>query len=238
MGRKGGSNRLKRQMAPSFWQMKRKEHRFIVRSSPGPHQRQKSYPLAVLLRDILKVASTLLEAKKILNEGMIKIDGRVVHDYKRAVGLMDVIELVKTGQSFRLVPKDSRLLVPLLIDSQEKSLKLVRVTSKTTIRKNRSQYGFHDGKTIISDLKMSVGDSCRLEIPNSEIKDHIKFQKGYSGLIIGGENAGGMGRIEDIKDGLFSLPKRVVVALSERSVELPVDKVMVVGNETPIIKVS
>jgi small subunit ribosomal protein S4e len=238
MGRKGGNSRLKRQMAPSFWQIRRKESRFVVRSSPGPYKKQNSYPLAIVLRDILKVASTLREARKVLNEGTIRIDGKVVYDYTRAVGLMDVIELVKTGQTFRLVPKDSRQLVPLPIDNEEKSSKLVRVTSKTTIKMNKLQYGFHDGKTVISDLKMSVGDSCRLELPQSEIKDHIKFQKGYSGLIIGGENAGGMGKIEDIKDGLFSLPKRVVVALSERSVELPVDKVMVVGEETPIIKVS
>jgi small subunit ribosomal protein S4e len=238
MGRKGGSNRLKRQMAPSFWQIKRKEARFVVRSSPGPHQRYKSYALAVLLRDVLNVASTLLEARKILSEGMIKVDGKIVRDYSRTVGLMDVIELVKTGQCFRLIPKNSRLLVPLLIDNQEKTSKLVRVTSKTTIRNNKLQYGFHDGKTVISDLNMSVGDSCRLELPQSKIKDHIKFENGYSGLIIGGENAGGMGKIEDIKDGLFSLPKRVVIALSERSVELPIDKVMVVGHDIPIIKVS
>ena len=238
MGRKGGSNRLKRQMAPSFWQIRRKESRFVVRSSPGPHQRQKSYALAVLLRDVLKVTSTLREAQKLLNEGMIKVDGKIVHDDSRAVGLMDVIELVKTGQSFRLVPKNSRLLVPLPTDSQEKTSKLVMVTSKSTIRNNRLQYGFHDGKTIISDIKMAVGDSCRLGLPQSEIKEHIKFEKGYTGLIIGGENAGGLGKIEDIKDGLFSLPKRVVVGLGERLVELPVDKVMVVGNDTPIIKVS
>jgi small subunit ribosomal protein S4e len=238
MGRKGGNSRLKRQMAPSFWQIRRKESRFVVRSSPGPYKKQNSYPLAIVLRDILKVASTLREARKVLNEGTIRIDGKVVYDYTRAVGLMDVIQLVKTGQTFRLVPKDSRQLVPLPIDNQEKNSKLVRVTSKTTIKRNKLQYGFHDGKTVISDLKMSVGDSCRLELPQSEIKDHIKFQKGYSGLIIGGENAGGMGKIEDIKDGLFSLPKRVVVALSEKSVELPVDKVMVIGDETPIIKVS
>jgi small subunit ribosomal protein S4e len=238
MGRKGGNSRLKRQMAPSFWQIRRKESRFVVRSSPGPYKKQNSYPLAIVLRDILKVASTLHEARKVLNEGTIRIDGKVVYDYTRAVGLMDVIELVKTGQTFRLVPKDSRQLVPLPIDNQEKNSKLVRVTSKTTIKRNKLQYGFHDGKTVISDLKMSVGDSCRLELPQSDIKDHIKFQKGYSGLIIGGENAGGIGKIEDIKDGLFSLPKRVVVALSEKSVELPVDKVMVIGDETPIIKVS
>ena len=79
MGRKGGSNRLKRQMAPSFWQIRRKESRFVVRSSPGPHQRQKSYALAVLLRDVLKVTSTLREAQKLLNEGMIKVDGKIVH---------------------------------------------------------------------------------------------------------------------------------------------------------------
>ena len=148
---------------------------------------------------------------------------------------MNLLRLVRLFALFQRIPG---CWVLLLIDSQEKTSKLVMVTSKTTIRKNRLQYGFHDGKTVISDIKMAVGDSCRLGLPQTEIKEHIKFEKGYTGLIIGEDNAGGIGKIEEIKDGLFSLPKRVVVGLGERLVELPVDKVMVVGNDIPIIRVS
>jgi small subunit ribosomal protein S4e len=57
-------------------------------------------------------------------------------------------------------------------------------------------------------------------------------------LIIKGENAGRVGRIEEIKDGIFSLPKRALVSFDDKSVELPVEMVMVVGTDRPVIKVS
>ena len=48
-------------------------------------------------------------------------------------------------------------------------------------------------------------------------------------LITSGENAGNVGKVETIRDGIFSLPKRVVVSFADRSVELPVQIVMAVG---------
>jgi len=58
------------------------------------------------------------------------------------------------------------------------------------------------------------------------------------GLITSGDNAGSFGTIEDIKDGLFSLPKRVVLALENRSVELPTEIVMAVGLKAPLVRVN
>ena len=57
-------------------------------------------------------------------------------------------------------------------------------------------------------------------------------------LITTGENAGRLGRIEEIKDGIFSLPKRALVSFDDKSVELPVEMVMAVGTDRPVIKVS
>lgn len=57
-------------------------------------------------------------------------------------------------------------------------------------------------------------------------------------LITSGENAGNVGKVETIRDGIFSLPKRVVVSFADRSVELPVQIVMAVGVDKPIIKVN
>jgi small subunit ribosomal protein S4e len=100
------------------------------------------------------------------------------------------------------------------------------------------QYGFHDGKTLISSQNMNVGDSCVIELPTVKINSHIAFEKNSTVLIISGENAGNIGRVDDIKDGVFSLPKRALVSFETKSVELPVEMVMVVGAERPVIRVS
>jgi small subunit ribosomal protein S4e len=150
---------------------------------------------------------------------------------------MDVIELT-SGQAYRMVPKDSMLLVAVPIDAAEAKSKLVRVTSKSTIKNRKLQYGFHDGKTLITDQKFKVGDTCVIDLPKVQVKTHIPFDKGTSVLIITGENAGHIGKIEDIHDGVFSLPKRALVSYEDRSVELPVEMVMVVGSDRPVMKVN
>jgi small subunit ribosomal protein S4e len=237
MGKKGGDTRVKRQMAPTFWAIKRKQSQFVVRVKPGPHPKHRAYPLGMVLRDVLRVASTMHEAEGILNAGKVKVDGVVRRDSNLAVGLMDVIELA-TGQAYRMVPKNSALLDSIAIEDSEKGVKLVRVTSKTVIKGKKIQYGFHDGKTLVSDQKLKVGDTCVIDLPKVQVKNHVAFEKGATALIITGENAGTVGKIEDIQDGIFSLPKRALVSFDNKSVELPVEMVMVVGKDKPVIKVN
>ena len=237
MGKKGGDTRVKRQMAPRFWNIKRKESQFVIRVKPGPHSKTKSYPLGMVLRDALHITKTAQESKMLLNEGKVKVDGVVKHDINLAVGLMDVVELAN-GQAYRLVPKDSELLVTVPVEDAEKAVKLAKITSKVTTKGKKLQYGFHDGKTLLSDTKMKVGDTCVLALPEAKVKEHIKFEKGSMALIISGENAGKTGKIEDIREGVFSLPTRALVSFEERQVELPVEMVMVVGADKPVIKVN
>jgi small subunit ribosomal protein S4e len=238
MGKKGGDTRVKRQMAPIFWDIRRKESQFVLGVKPGPHSKDRSYPLGIVLRDVLKVASTMHEAERIVNGRKVKVDGIVIKDINFAVGLMDVVELVPTGQSYRFVPKNSQLLVPLNINQDERTQKLVKVTKKITVTGNKIQYGFHDGKTLISDQRLMVGDSCLLQIPDNKIISHIRFEKGCMALVTSGENAGGIGKVDEIRDAIFSLPKRALISFADRSVELPVQLVMAIGGESSTIKVS
>jgi small subunit ribosomal protein S4e len=237
MGKKGRDTRVKRQLAPTFWAIRRKEGQFVMRVDPGPHPRKRAYPLGMVLRDVLNVANTAYEVDRILKGGKVKVDGIVRRDHNFAVGLMDLVELTK-GQAFRMVPKDSSLLSAIAAEEAEKGLKLVKITSKTNIRGGKMQYGFHDSKTFISEQNLRVGDSCVISIPAVNITNHIPFEKGSTALIITGENAGAVGRIEDIQDGIFSLPKRALVTFGDKSAELPVEMVMAVGSERPVIKVN
>lgn len=236
MGKKGGDTRLKRQMAPRFWNIRRKQSQFALKASPGPHRKHNSYPLGIILRDVLKIATTMHEAKTIVSAGKVKVDGIARRDVKFPVGLMDVIDL--TGQSYRLVPRDSKLLVHVEIQNSENMVKFAKVTSKITTNGGKLQYGFHDGKTMLSDQQLSVGDTCLIDFQNHTIKNIVRFEKGNLGLITSGDNAGSFGKIEDIKDGIFSLPKRAILTLKNRSVELPTEIVMAVGLEAPLIKVN
>src|ERR671915_457484 len=237
MAKKGRDTRVKRQLAPTFWAIKRKEGQFVMRVNPGPHPGKRAYPLGIVLRDVLKVASTGFEVNRILKADKVKVDGVIRRDPNFAIGLMDVVELAM-GQVYRMVPKDGVLLSPIAIEDSEKGLKLIKITSKTSIRGKKTQYGFHDSKTLISDQNLKVGDSCVISLPAASIMNHIPFEKGTIALIITGENAGALGKIEDIQDGVFSLPKRALVSFGDKSVELPVEMVMAVGIDRPVIKVS
>src|ERR671928_1706208 len=208
MAKMGHSTRLKRQMAPTFWSIKRKEGRFALKVKPGPHPKSKSYPLGIALRDVLKLSHTMAEATKIANTGKVKVDGVTRRSINIGIGAMDVLELVPTGQAYRFVPRESRLLVPITITNEnEKHVKIVKITSKGMTKGGRLQYGFHDGKTVLSDQNMKVGDTCVVQLPDVKITQHIKFEQGCMVLVMTGENAGNLGKIEDIRDGVFSLPK-------------------------------
>jgi small subunit ribosomal protein S4e len=238
MANKGGRTRLKRQMAPGFWRIERKHSRFVLKVHPGPHSGSAAYPLGVVLRDILKVCSTMQEAKKIATGKKVKVDGKIRSNINFGIGLMDVLEFIPTGEAFRFIAKDADVLKPVGISGQEKMLKIVKIKNKMMNRGGKLQYGFHDGKTTTIGEPMNVGDSCVVSLPDLKVTTHIKLEKGCSALITRGENAGFIGKVEDIRDGVFSLPKRVLLSYGDRSVELPADIVIALGSELPAIKVS
>jgi len=233
-----GSKKLKRQMAPQFWGISRKDKRFVITVRPGPHKKAESVPTAVFLRDMLKIVTSLREAKAAIYSGKVKIDGVVRKSLHHAIGLMDVVELENVPDVYRLVPTEGKLLKPLKINQAEKTKKLVRVTSKSTISKGRMQIGFHDGRSIISDTQVSVGDTCLIQIPDQKILEVIKLQAGCKALVTRGINAGQVGKVESIEGGTFILPKRAVLALGDRKIEIPEDIIMAIGKEEPIIQIK
>ena len=233
-----GSKKLKRQMAPQFWGITRKDKRFVITVKPGPHKKSGSVPTAVFLRDTLKIVTSLREAKSAIYSGKVKIDGVVRKSLHHAIGLMDVVELENLSEIYRLVPTEGKLLKPIIINDTEKTKKLVKVTSKTTINNGKMQIGFHDGRSIISDEKINVGDSCLIQIPEVKIIQVIKLETGCKGLVLRGTNAGQIGDIETIEEGTFILPKRVILTLGERKIEIPADIIMPVGTGEPIIQLK
>ena len=238
MAKKGGDKRLKRQLAPRFWQVNRKSARFILNTMPGPHTRKFSYPIGVVLRDLLHVCSNIREVKRSLNKGLISVDGKMIRHPNFPIGLMDTLEIKPSNQFYRFVPSNGIPLFPIKINSDEKNVKLEKIKSKVTSKENLYQYCLHDGRTFLSKESYNVNDTCLIDLPKFGIKNHVQLKVGCTVIVTRGENAGNIGKVEEIKTGSFSLPKRVLVSMGEKTVELPIDIVMAIGVDSSLIQVS
>ncbi len=197
MGRKGPSRHLKRQQAPTFWTMKRKEAIWSINTSPGPHNFGTSIPVAVILRDMLNYSTIRKEASLIASSGKIKIDGKPRADDKFPVGLMDVISLPDAGESYRVLPGKGGRLALHQIKGEEIGFKLCRIIGKTILRNNVIQLHLHDGRTLVvpEGSPYKVNDVLKIKVPTQEIMEHIAFKDQLQIIIIGGRSQGETGMI-------------------------------------------
>ncbi len=202
MGRKGPTRHMKRQQSPTFWSLHRKESVWAVKTSPGPHNFSTSMPISVVLRDILAYTTTGREAKMIVKQGKIKVDGKPRLNERFPIGLMDIISLPDANENYRLLPAKGGRLTLHQIKGDEISFKLCRITGKTTLRNNVVQLQLHDGRTInISKEKTyNVNDVLKIKVPSQEIVEHIAFKDQLLIIITGGRSQGETGIIIGLGD--------------------------------------
>ena len=92
-------------------------------------------------------------------------------------------------------------------------------------------------KTLIDETKVSVGDTCVLQIPDIKILEVIKLEKGMNCLITKGVNAGKIGKIDKIKEGTYTIPKSIAITFDDRQIEIPARLAMPIGKDKPEIKI-
>lgn len=245
MGKKGGSKQLKRMPAPKIWPIPRKGYKWIVMTRPGPHSIEKSFPLLIIIRDILKLANNRREAKLILSEGNVKIDGKIRREDDYPVGFMDVIEISGINKTYRLLPIQNKGMTLHPITGEEKEFKLCKIINKTTVKKGNLQLNLHDGRNIIVKIAdhnhpvedvYSTSDLLKIKIPSSEILEHLKFREDVLALVTGGKNIGRLGKIVKIKREANISPT-ITLQDVEEQFETVVDYVFPIGRGEPWISI-
>lgn len=240
MARKSGSLKRKRSDVPRFWKISKKDKRFVVRTEPGPHQKDYSYPLLVLMRDILSITKNSREAMSVLNAGKILVDGRVIHSPRFPVGLMDVVDVPNINKSFRLIPVKGGL-EPVEISDNEKNLKICMVKNKNTIQGAKIACGLHDGRVIYPEAEVDIrpGDSLVLKLPKQEFQASYRLAKSGLALLVRGERSGEVVTIEDLKPGTFSRGSIATVRFPDGTTsELPSTVLMPLGKQLPNLTVT
>ena len=245
MARMGGSRHLKALAAPKVQRIPRKERPWTVKPSPGPHPVERSVPLLLVVRDMLKIAETSREARKIIASGQIKVDGRVVRDYKRPIGVMDVVEVVGAGAAYRAMPNPTGTIMLVPIAKEEASIKVARIEGVTTVKGGHFQLHLSGGINVlvrVSDptkpgqLPYKPLGSLVVTLPDYSIKDYIEFKEGNLALVVWGRNMGRYGKIVSVTRG-WGWERSVVALVDEQGnrFETSLDNVYVIGRETPVI---
>jgi small subunit ribosomal protein S4e len=238
MGKKGGRNKMKRLAAPRSWDISRKANRFVFKPRPGPHPIESSYPLGVVVRDLASLATLSRELKFMMKTGKVLVDGRQRRTSSFPVGLFNVVSVPLEGVDYRLVPSPKGLALA-KVNGDEAKTKLCSVHTKTKMRGGHIQYGLHDGRSVVDDaLNLSPGDSVLIEVPSQRVLGQAKLAKGSLGLVLTGDRAGQLGRIEDVKKGTISREKMVKISLPSGDAEIPSRLVFPVGEDRPLITVG
>ncbi|MDR2623075.1 MAG: 30S ribosomal protein S4e [Methanobrevibacter sp.] len=236
MANMGSRRHLKRFKAPKNWNIHPKEKKWTVKPSPGSHSIENSLSLLIVVRDILKLADNAREAKRIVNTGNIVVDGRVIKDYKFPVGFMDVIQIPKTEEVYRVLPDLKGRLTLHPIPAENANFKLCKVSNKTMLKKDLNQLNLHDGRNVISDEVVNVGDVVKLQIPNQEILDVYNFQEGAIVLVTDGKHTGEIGFIKEVIINKSSNKNTVLVENDKKKEFLTLkDYAFVIGKDGPEI---
>jgi len=223
LGKKGGSTGLKRKPAPRFWPIHRKEFVWVVKPSPGPHSLESCLPLAIVLRDILRFAKTRKEAKKIVSQGKVYVDGKVRREDDFPVGLMDVISISEIDKCFRILPSSKGLILH-PIDKEEANFKLCRIENKTLVKNGHLQLNLHDGSNIpvkVADPKnpqedvYKTLDTLQISFPERQILQHIKLKENDFAIITSGKNIGKYGKIIEIEEMKGKKRRNVLVTIDD-----------------------
>ena len=238
MAKKGQKRGLKRSKAPKHWKIARKEKKWTINVRSGPHNKE-AIPLTFIIRDTLGYADTLREAKRILNERKVKINGIVRTDFKFPVGLMDVIEIPLTDEFYRVLPDRKRALVLHPVTDEEKHFRLLKIVGKTLARGGGIQLQFHDGTTLLVGRGEGKPEADKrtdytpygtvvYDFETREILKYFPFSKGSVALITSGRNVSQTGKIKSVKDNMVEIEGEDIFRTLK-------DNVFVIGTKESVI---
>jgi len=230
---------LSRLAAPKSWPIERKQNKWIVRPNPGPHSLDEGIPLGLAIRNILHQARTIKEVKSILIDKNILVDKKVRQDYKFPLGVMDVLELPKTNNSYRVLFNKKGKFTLKSINNEESNLKPCKIIGKKIIKGNKIQLNLSDGRNILTDTNdFKVNDTLFLDLTKNKIHSHIKLDKGVFVYITKGKYIGRYGKVVDLEKGNTSKGDKLVISMDKNSIKTLKDYALIIGKDKPMVSLD
>lgn len=231
--------RTKRMSAPTEWQLEKKVKKYVTSTAAGPHDGS-ALPLGVWLRDHMHIAGNAKEARKILHDRQVLVNGHIATDDHMGIDVFDIISFPKISKSYIILVDQKGRQIEQEISEEAAKVRLVKVASKTTIKGGKTQINLCDGANFISDFACKGKDTLIIGIIGEDrfaVKEHFPYAVGSQAIIIGGQHTMKSGKITQIQIQKSSLSNRVTIETAAGEiVETIEDYVFVTGTTASYLK--
>ncbi len=233
MALKGNRRHLKKLAHSRVLALPAKGAVWIKKAEAGAHKKDECIPLQLFLRDVVKAAKTAREAKRILNAGEVKVDGRTVRDSGYGLGVMDVVSIPRLGKQFQVFVVKGFLKAVEVSDADAK-LKSCKIVNKTILGGGKVQLNLHDGRNILIEKeedRFNVGDTVRVTLPEYKIESFIKLEKDSNCYVFKGKHAGAVGTLEELIELPGGIPTDAKIRHGDQELVTHKDYLFAVAKE-------
>jgi len=190
-------------------------------------------PLAFALRNLLNIAETIKEAKKILSQRKVKVNGIIRTEKRFALGLFDLIEIEPgNNKQYLRVILDSKNRIKLIESKGKEQAKIRRIEKKKIIKGKKTQYTFNDGSTAVDEkLNAKIGDSVKIELPSNKIIEKIELKEGNTAFVLSGKHTAKIVKIKSIIPGTQQRDKIAEFDFKDKTFRTKTENIFIIGKE-------
>jgi small subunit ribosomal protein S4e len=185
----------KRSNIGKFWPIQRTGTKYLALAM---HNKKNSIPIVVVLRDILQIVRNKKELKRAINERQILVNNKEIKETNYPISLFDVITFKKSNKSFKANLSKTKKMIFEEISKKESESKVYKVMDKKLLGNKKIQLNLSNGKNIISNEKISTGDSVIIDFKTNKIVKVLNLEKGKEVFVITGKHIGSVGKINNI----------------------------------------
>ncbi len=177
-------------------------------------------------------ANTIVQDK----EAGIKVDNKVRRDIKFPVGIMDVLTIAKTNESYRMLYDVKGRFTLVKVKEAEAKTKLLKVKSKA-VGPNKIPYIVtHDGRTIrFPHPEINENDTIKFDLEKNQIIEWYTNEPGHLAFITGGNNVGRVAQVLHVERHLGGFDIVHLKDANGKTFSTRKGNCFIIGNKKPSI---
>lgn len=208
----------KRLSAPKHYPVDRKGLTYTT-TSEGSRSPEDGIPAVIFLREVTGYAETKKEAKEIIRNGDLIRNGNRVGDVRDTIGIMDVVEIPSTEETFRVLPKSEGL----KFEETDDDRVAAKIEGKR-VEGDEFIYSFHNGENYRSGEDYSTGTTL---IFNDEVES-AQLEEGAEVIILDGKHAGQKAEVKELHNR--GMRPDTASVQTENEFEIIQDKLLAIGD--------
>lgn len=225
MARKGNKRHLKSLYSSNYYAISKKHDKYTTKSRAGRFDKKSNIPLLLFIREKLALGANRPEATKIIKQGLVKVNGKQIEDFKFPIGLNDIVSIDKLGKNYRISIDRKAHFAFDEVEKNAASSRICKVIKKYKIKKDALMIGLHDGTNIKGTKDIKVNDSVVIG-SDKKINKLLPLKKGAKCFVMNGVHVGNAGEIDSIKE--LHDKKQIIVRKGDETFETSLRNIIVI----------